>query len=100
MAKDCEDAVKYIQLAANQGHPMAQHLLAECFLVWTSSFDWLISRYSIQTGCGVDCDQSQAVVWWMKAAEGGDDNAQLALGQCYSVWHASMCCDNWLISFS
>ena len=61
------DAVLWFQLAADQGHPLAQEAMAEAF------------RY----GRGVEQNCETTVLWYTKAALQGQASSQHALGVCY-----------------
>ncbi|GGE57910.1 tetratricopeptide repeat protein [Actibacterium pelagium] len=69
-------AFKWFNVAADQGHVHAQYLLGQ----------------SYEAGLGVDQDYDQAIEWYLRASEGGEDdpqynsaanNARSALGAMY-----------------
>ena len=60
-------AFKWLEKAANQGHPYAQTNLGNCFV----------------TGDGVTCDIEEAIKWYRKAAEQGDGGGQFNLATTY-----------------
>ena len=67
MKEDAAEAVKWYQMAAEQGHAEAQNNLG----------------MSYRTGSGVEEDDVEAVRWIRKAAEQGDALAQKGLGFMY-----------------
>ena len=58
---------QYMVAARDYGHPEAQFEVARCY----------------QNGTGVEKNEENAVVWYKKAAEQCDAEAQCALGECY-----------------
>ncbi len=66
-----EQAIFWLQKAANQGHTMAQWQLGVCY----------------DTGNGVECDHTQAVEWYRLSADQGYAPAQFNLGYCYNKGH-------------
>ncbi|KAF9161894.1 hypothetical protein DFQ26_004041 [Actinomortierella ambigua] len=82
-----EHAVKWFTLAAEQGNPVAQTKLGQMYLdryfqrfvgnevAWCTKLIW--------EGQGVDQNDVEAVKWFTKAAEQGDENAQHNLGVMY-----------------
>ena len=65
--KNFDEALKWIQKAAEQGDATAQYQLGLCY----------------DNGKGVKADAEKAVYWWKKAAEQGNARAQVLLGVCY-----------------
>ena len=65
--KNFDEALKWIQKAAEQGEATAQGILGLCY----------------DEGKGVKADAEKAVYWWKKAAEQGDAKARRLLGFCY-----------------
>ena len=60
-------AFERYRLAAEQGHPLAQIQLGDCY----------------KKGQGVPKDEAQAAAWYRKAAEQNHPLAQVELGDCY-----------------
>ena len=58
---------QYMVAARDYGRPVAQFKVARCY----------------QNGTGVEKNEENAVVWYKKAAEQCDAEAQCALGECY-----------------
>ena len=58
---------QYMVAARDYGYPEAQFEVARCY----------------QNGMGVEKSEENAVVWYKKAAEQGNAEAQCALGECY-----------------
>lgn len=67
--KEYEQAIKYYELAAKQGHSGAQYSLGCCY----------------DSGEGVEIDELEAARWYRKAAKQGHVWAQFNLGCCYDV---------------
>ncbi len=67
VAKDAEQAVKWIRKAAEQGDVNSQGNLGYCY----------------SAGDGVGKDLAEAVKWHRKAAEQNNANAQVRLGACF-----------------
>lgn len=67
VTKDDNEATKYFQQAAENGHPGAQFALGNCYL----------------QGRGIAVDKDSAAFWFQKAADQGHPGAQYALGNCY-----------------
>jgi TPR repeat protein len=59
-SKNYPDAIRFYQIAAEQGHPAAQCEISIAF----------------ELGRGIPADKAQAVFWNRKAAEGGDPRCQ------------------------
>ena len=103
IAKDAAEAVKWYQLAAEQGDASSQYHLAFMFydgegvdLNYDEAFKWFhksaeqefaAAQYNVATmykmGKGVEADDAKAVEWLKKAAENGNQMAQLGLGTVY-----------------
>ncbi|MDE5560699.1 MAG: sel1 repeat family protein [Bacteroidaceae bacterium] len=66
-----DEAVKWLQRAAEQGHIAAMGVLGCCY----------------EDGFGVNQDYSEAVKYYQKAAEQGDCDSQRNLGECYHFGH-------------
>jgi TPR repeat protein len=64
---DLKEAVRWYQLAANQGHYVSQNNLGNCY----------------NNGRGVDVDLKEAVRWYKLAADQGHAISQNNLGLCY-----------------
>ena len=70
--KNYVEAAIWLRKAAEQGHPSAQHFLAQCYL----------------QGDGVEKDLAEAVKWYRVAAEQGHAGSQDCLGAAYLYgWH-------------
>lgn len=67
--KEYEQAVKYYESAAEQGHSGAQYCLGCCY----------------DSGEGVEIDEPEAARWYRKAAKQGHVWAQYNLGCCYDA---------------
>lgn len=61
------EAVKCFKKAAEQGNPLAQGMLGNCYA----------------TGLGITKDFTKAMYWFRQAAEQGDPMGQFMLGSCY-----------------
>jgi TPR repeat protein len=68
-SENCPKELAFWQQAAEQGQPIAQSLLAGC--------------YVYGKGKGIVKDENQAVAWYRKAAEQGNAWAQFGLGKMY-----------------
>lgn len=67
--QDASAAFRWIQSAAEKGHPASQHLLA--------------TYYRVGTGCEVDNDL--AARWYRKSADQGDPDGQSMMGKFRDV---------------
>ncbi|TAL27103.1 MAG: DUF4034 domain-containing protein [Alphaproteobacteria bacterium] len=65
---DPAEAIRRFRRGAEHGNAAAQYHLGSCY-------EW---------GKGVRPDNSQALIWYQKAADQGDTNAQIGLGRLYS----------------
>ncbi len=62
--QDFTEAIKYLRLAAERGEAVAQYHLGNCYAAGDQ---------------GVPKNAAQAIAWWTKAAERGNDDAKKAL---------------------
>lgn len=98
---DVPEALKWLRLAAEQGHARAQHLLGEMYVMGagddTEAAKWFLraaekglrsaqSQLGLMytNGIGVPRDPGQAHAWYRKAAERGSLHAQSSLGLIYA----------------
>jgi Holliday junction DNA helicase RuvB subunit len=98
-----KEAIKWLTMAAEQGHAVAQGQLGVCYLNGYGvakdegeGIRWLrkaaeqgdaLAEYNMGVvycgGFGVAKDLSDALKWWRKAAEHGDATSQFNLSVCY-----------------
>ncbi|MDE7376880.1 MAG: sel1 repeat family protein [Muribaculaceae bacterium] len=67
--EDYPNAMKYWELAVENGLPEPMNNIALCY----------------QEGRGVDCDEEMALVWYQRAAEAGDKTATYNIGTFYEL---------------
>ena len=99
-----EEAVRLLLLSANQGFPLAQLELADCYadgygvaINPIEAFSWYYkaacsgnpdAQYEVavcyEQGNGIDRNLQKAVEWYQKAAEQGIAESQYNLAQCYA----------------
>jgi TPR repeat protein len=104
VVKDCDEALKWLRLAAVDGIPEAQSLIGHLYgkgkgcvaQDYTESTMWhqlaaeqgsvhsqLLLGFAYIKGTGVLQDYVEAAKWIRKAAEQGNDNSQHQFGQMY-----------------
>lgn len=105
--EEIKEAIKYYELAAQNGHADAMYELGQLYNYSElegvenkeEAFAWyqkaangrntngmLALAYMYETGDGVKEDQQKAAKWYLEAAEGGDyDNAMVEIGNRYLV---------------
>ena len=99
-----EEAVRLLLLSANQGFPLAQLELADCYadgygvaINPIEAFSWYYkaacsgnpdAQYEVavcyEQGNGIDRNLQKAMEWYQKAAEQGIAESQYNLAQCYA----------------
>jgi hypothetical protein len=102
LEKDYIGAIKWYQMAADNGSAAAHYKLAEIYsrkkLVVNSNLAFQMYLKSAElgnsdainmvglcymAGYGVSKDDAEAIKWWLKASEAGNSNAQASIGACY-----------------
>ena len=86
--EDPEEAIKWYRKAAEQGNAEVQCQLGDSYGGFEILFNNKLALHSVEVPPPVPCpfchtDYAEAVKWYRKAAEQGDDKAQFMLGSFY-----------------
>jgi len=100
VARDDAQAVKWLKAAAAQGYAPSQIALGKVYVAGegvprdyaeamrdfrsaNTPEAWYQLGLMYQQGLGVEVSEAEAAIWWLKAAQRGSMEAQLAMGRLY-----------------